>query len=138
MKTIKVIVSGFALAAVCLMFSQPASAQTKPKGKPWPAPAAEAAKKSPVKGPDAIKQGKDLYMQHCKSCHGPKGQGDGPKAEKLDITCGDFTSAEFAKVPEGEVFWKTTEGRKPMPSYKSKLNDNERWAVTEYVKSLAK
>lgn len=138
MKTIKVIVSGFALAAVCLMFTQSASAQTKPKGKPWPAPAAEAAKKSPAKGADVVKQGKDLYMQHCKSCHGAKGQGDGPKAEKIDISCGDFTSAEFAKVPEGEVYWKTTEGRKPMPSYKSKLSDNERWAVTAYVKSLAK
>ena len=113
-----------------------ATAQAKPKGKPWPAPADAIAKKSPVKGADAIKEGKELYAQHCKSCHGAKGQGDGAKADKLDITPGDFTSAESAKVSEGEMYWKTTQGRKPMPAFKDKLTDNERWSVIMYVKSL--
>jgi len=77
-----------------------------------------------------------LYNQHCKSCHGAKGKGDGTKAEKIDISCGDFTSAETAKKTDGELFWKTTEGRKPMPSYKEKLSDSERWKVISYIRSL--
>ena len=107
------------------------------KGKPWPAPESAIKMKNPVKADDAsIKEGKDLFAQHCKSCHGAKGKGDGTKAEKLDISCGDFGSDEVAKKSDGELFWKTTEGRKPMPSFKEKLSDNERWTVINYVRTL--
>ncbi len=112
-------------------------AQDKPKGKPWPAPESAIKAKNPIKADEAaLKEGKELYSQHCKSCHGVKGKGDGTKAEKIDISCGDFTGDEFAKVTDGEAYWKTTEGRKPMPSYKEKLSDNERWTVITYIRSL--
>jgi mono/diheme cytochrome c family protein len=115
------------------------SAQDKPKGKPWPAPEAALKVKNPIKVDDAsISEGKELYAQHCKSCHGAKGKGDGTKAEKIDISCGDFTGEDFAKISDAEAFWKTTEGRKPMPSFKEKLSDNERWTVINYVRSLGK
>ena len=130
----KVVLTALALT-VTLALTTDANAQTKPKGKPWAAPAADAAKKSPLKGPDALKTGKEVFMQNCKSCHGAKGQGDGAKADKIDISCGDFTK-DLAKVSEGELYWKTTEGRKPMPSFKAKLSDDERWAVVMYIKSL--
>ena len=112
--------------------------QDKPKGKPWSAPDNAVKMKSPVKGADAISEGKDLFNQHCKSCHGAKGKGDGTKADKIDISCNDFSTPEFAKKSEGELFWKVTEGRKPMPSFKDKLSDNERWEVIAFVKTLAK
>ena len=138
MKKIKVLLAGVALAAVCLMLNQSALAQTeKPKGKPWPAPEAAVKTKNPVKADEAsIKEGKELYAQHCKSCHGAKGKGDGTKAEKIDISCGDFSAPEVAKITDGELYWKTTEGRKPMPSYKEKLSDNERWSVINYLRTL--
>ena len=114
-----------------------ASAQGKPAGKPWDAPASAVKMKNPVKSDDgSIKEGKDIYAQHCKSCHGSKGKGDGAKAEKIDISCGDFSTAEFAKISDGELYWKTTEGRKPMPSFKEKLSDHERWAVVNYMRTL--
>jgi mono/diheme cytochrome c family protein len=114
-------------------------AQAKPAGKPWKAPDTSVKMKNPVKADEAsLKEGKELYSQHCKSCHGSKGKGDGPKAEKIDISCGDFSTAEFAKISDGEIWWKTTEGRKPMPSFKEKLSDNERWAVVNYIRTMAK
>ena len=120
-----------------LVASNFASAQDKPKGKPWPATEAVIKVKNPVKADEAsIKEGKDLYSQHCKSCHGTKGKGDGSKAEKIDISCGDFTGPEYAKISDGEAYWKTTEGRKPMPSFKEKLGNNERWSVINYIRSL--
>jgi mono/diheme cytochrome c family protein len=126
----------FVSLIVCVSFSY---AQEKPKGKPWAAPESAVKMKNPVKADESsIKEGKDTYAQQCKSCHGPKGKGDGPKSEKLDISCGDFTAEDVAKQTDGELFWKTTEGRKPMPSFKEKLSDNERWAVINYVRSLAK
>ena len=135
MKNLKNLVAGVVLTTTCLLLSQTAFAQ-KPAGKPWNAPDAAVKVKNTSKGDDAVKEGKDLYNQHCKSCHGAKGKGDGTKAEKIDISCGDFTSAETAKKTDGELFWKTTEGRKPMPSYKEKLSDSERWKVITYIRSL--
>ncbi|MEI6507999.1 MAG: c-type cytochrome [Bacteroidota bacterium] len=137
MKNVRNLFAGITLVATCIMFSSSVSAQSKPKGKPWPAPADAIAKKNPVKvEAGSTGEGKELYNQHCKSCHGAKGKGDGTKAEKLDISCGDFTTPEMAKVTDGEWFWKITDGRKPMPSYKEKLSDSERWKVINYMRSL--
>ncbi|MCX6186674.1 MAG: c-type cytochrome [Bacteroidetes bacterium] len=137
MKNLKTILASAAIVATCVMFSNSVSAQSKPKGKPWPVAAADASKKNPMKSDaGSIGEGKELYNQHCKSCHGAKGKGDGTKAEKIDISCGDFTSAEMDKVSDGEWFYKMTEGRKPMPSYKEKMSDNERWKVINYMRSL--
>lgn len=113
------------------------SAQTKPKGKEWKVPEAEAKKKSAVKADDTnIAAGKDIWTQQCKSCHGPKGKGDGAKAEKLEISMADFTSKEFQDLSDGELYYKTTEGRKPMPSFKEKLSDTERWQVVAFMRTL--
>jgi mono/diheme cytochrome c family protein len=136
--TSKKAVKFLAIIAVAIALCNQVSAQDKPKGKAWPAPEAAVKVKNPVKSDDAaIKEGKELYGQQCKSCHGAKGKGDGTKAEKIDISCGDFSSAEFQKQTDGEIYWRTTEGRKPMPSFKEKLSDNERWAIVNYMRTLA-
>ncbi len=130
---------GGTLVATCFLFSQTAVAQAKPKGKEWKATEAASKVKSTVKADDAtIKAGKDIWAKECKSCHGIKGLGDGAKAEKIDISCGDFSSAEYQDRTDGELFFKTTEGRKPMPAFKEKLSDTERWQVIAYTRSLKK
>jgi len=125
--------------AVCLMIfaSQSVNAQAKPKGSPWPAPASAISVKNPVKS-DAlsIKDGKALYIKNCQSCHGDGGKGDGTKAKNLDISCGDLSVAGIAKITDGELYWKITEGRKPMPTFGKKLTDAERWSVINYVRTL--
>ena len=130
-------VGGVLIFASMLFATTDANAQSKPKGKPWSTPESAVKVKNPVKSDDnTMKQGKDLFSQHCKSCHGVKGKGDGPKAEKIDISCGDFASEDVKKAADGELYWKTTEGRKPMPSFKEKLSDQERWMVVNYLRSL--
>ncbi len=138
MKSLKLVFSLALVISFTIMNLAIVNAQSKPKGKPWPAPEAAVKMKNPVKVDAAsIKEGKDLYAQHCKSCHGTKGAGDGAKAEKIDISCGDFGNAETAKATDGELYWKTTEGRKPMPSYKEKLSDSERWAIINYIRTFS-
>ena len=138
-KKITSILTGVFVVSLLSTISLTVSAQDKPKGKPWPAPETAAKVKNPIKADEAaINEGKEIYAQNCKSCHGVKGKGDGTKAEKIDISCGDFTSEEFAKITDGEAFWKTTEGRKPMPSFSEKLSENERWTVLTYVRTLGK
>lgn len=123
--------------ALTMSFTNGIQGGDKPAGKPWNAPESAVKMKNPVKGADAVKEGKDLYMQHCKSCHGAKGKGDGPKAEKIDISCNDFSKPEFKNITDGELYWKTTEGRKPMPAFKDKLSDNERWSIIVFMRTLA-
>ena len=111
---------------------------SKKQNDPWPVPDKYMKMANPVKSDAAsVASGKELYVQHCQSCHGKKGKGDGPKAEQLDTECGDFTSAAFQKEPDGAIFYKTFEGRKDMPSYKKKIADqNDIWAIVNYIRTL--
>lgn len=139
MKTINrmALIMGTSIFLVTFSFGS-LNAQEKPKGKEWKASEADAKIKSSVKADDAtITAGKDIWSQQCKSCHGAKGLGDGAKAEKIEISCGDFSSKEVQGLSDGALYWKLTEGRKPMPSFKEKLSDTERWQVVAYMRTLA-
>ena len=105
---------------------------------PWPVPEKYQKMVNPVKADAAsLANGKALYVQHCQSCHGKKGKGDGPKAAQLDTDSGDFTKADFQDQTDGALYYKTYEGRKDMPSYKKKIPDqNDIWAVVNYMRTF--
>lgn len=130
-KKIAVCIAG--LFAVALLSFAPKNTAKDP----WAVPDAYKNKVNPLKGDAAsVATGKALYGQHCKSCHGVKGKGDGPKASTLDTDCGDFTK-DLAAQTDGALFYKTFEGRKDMPSYKKKIPDaDDMWAVVNYLRTL--
>ena len=111
---------------------------TKKYNDPWPVPDKFAKMSNPVKSDEAsIAAGKALFVQHCQSCHGKKGKGDGPKAAQLDTECGDFTKADFQKQSDGSIYYKTFEGRKDMPSYKKKIPEaNDIWSIVNYIRTM--
>ena len=111
---------------------------SKTQNDPWPVPDKFKNMANPVKSDaTSVASGKTLYNQHCKSCHGTKGKGDGPKAAQLDTESGDFTLAAFQKQTDGELFYKTSEGRKDMPSFKKKIaSQNDIWAVVNYMRTF--
>ncbi|NJK96345.1 MAG: c-type cytochrome [Bacteroidales bacterium] len=89
--------------------------------KPWEVPANYKTMKNPVKStPESIASGKALYNQHCASCHGKKGLGDGPKARTLDTPSGDMSGTAYQGQTDGEHFYKTKFGRGDMPKYDKK------------------
>jgi mono/diheme cytochrome c family protein len=103
----------------------------------WVVPAKYVSMKNPVPADQDASIGKSLYDKHCKSCHGKEGYGDGTKAEGLKGDLGDFSSAEFQKQTDGELFYKTTFGRDDMPEYSKKIPDDEdRWLVVNYMRTL--
>lgn len=108
------------------------------KQEPWPVPDKYKNMTNPVKSDaTSLATGKELYIQHCKSCHGTKGKGDGPKAAQLDTECGDFTKPAFQSQTDGTLFYKTYEGRKDMPSYKKKIPEaNDIWALVNYIRTF--
>jgi mono/diheme cytochrome c family protein len=108
--------------------------------KPWSVPDNYKTMKNPVaSNSESIGEGKELYGQHCKSCHGAKGLGDGPKASQLKTEPGDFSKADFQAQSDGALFYKTSEGRDDMPSFKKKIPDAEdRWSIINYMRTLKK
>jgi mono/diheme cytochrome c family protein len=107
---------------------------------PWIVPDKYKKMKNPVAADkESIATGKELYAKHCKSCHGAKGQGDGTKAAQLKTKCGDFSSADFQAQSDGSIFYKCSEGRDDMPSFKKKIPDQDDiWSVTNYIRTLGK
>jgi mono/diheme cytochrome c family protein len=88
--------------------------------------------------PEIIAAGKQIYAQHCQSCHGPKGDGKGEKAPELSIAPGDFTDArKMSGLTDGELFSEVTEGHHPMPAFADKLTEQERWEVVDYIRTFA-
>jgi len=108
--------------------------------KPWPVPDNYKNMKNPVaSNAESIAAGKALWGQHCKSCHGTKGLGDGPKAAQLKTEPGDFAKPETQSQTDGSLFYKSSEGRDDMPSFKKKIPDaEERWSLVNYMRTLKK
>jgi mono/diheme cytochrome c family protein len=107
---------------------------------PWPVPDKYVKMKNPVK-PDqnAIKTGKELWNRHCQNCHGKTGKGDGSKSGQLKTVPGDMTKTEVQNQPDGALFYKVSEGRKDMPSFKKKIPDQDDiWALVCYMRTLKK
>lgn len=127
------------IVATFLLFSQSVNSQTKAKA--WPVPDKDKALKSTQKLTDAavIANGKDLWAKHCKSCHGAKGLGDGPKGASLKTSPGDFSTAAFQASTDGEIFFRLNKGRVEMPAYEKKIPEaNDRWSLVAYMRTFKK
>jgi mono/diheme cytochrome c family protein len=100
----------------------------------WKAPAEAKAMKNPVQG---VGNAKKTVETNCVPCHGTGGKGDGPAAAALPQKPADWTSAKVQSETDGEIFWKISEGRGPMPPWKS-LPEKDRWEVVNYIRTLKK
>ena len=108
------------------------------KSKKWDVPANYKSMKNPKKN-DATSQGigKTEWNKSCKSCHGAKGLGDGPKAKGLKTASGDF-SKDIKSETDGELFYKTKNGRGDMPKYDGKIKDDDIWHLVNFMRTLQK
>ncbi|MFN8257205.1 MAG: c-type cytochrome [Bacteroidales bacterium] len=108
--------------------------------KPWPVPDKYKNMKNAKAGVnDTEKIGKTLYDQHCKSCHGAKGAGDGNKASGLSTTMRSFATADVQKQTDGEIYYKSFIGRDEMPNFEKKIaSDSDRWMIVNYIRTMKK
>ena len=107
---------------------------------PWPVPDKYLKMANPVKSNgESINAGKELWVEHCQSCHGKKGMGDGTKAASLKTEPGNFSTADTQNQPDGSLFYKTSEGRKDMPSFKKKIPDQDDiWSLVNLIRTMKK
>jgi mono/diheme cytochrome c family protein len=128
-----------AIIFTAIIFVTANIAMAQKAGGPWTIPANYKSMKSTVKAgdPSIATVGKDLYLKNCKSCHGPKGLGDGPKSASLKTVVPSFADAKFKAETAGETYYQSFVGRDEMPNFEKKVIDEaDRWALVAYIKSL--
>jgi mono/diheme cytochrome c family protein len=81
--------------------------------------------------------GKTIYNKNCRSCHGKLGNGKGSGSKELETIPTDFTNPDFLNQSDGSIFWKISEGRDEMKTYKKKLSEEDIWLVVNYIKKFA-
>ncbi len=104
----------------------------------WEVPEREKAAVNPLEvSPEVLAAGEASYKKQCVLCHGESFQGDGSAAAMFEKQPPDLSTREAReRLTDGEIFYKMTVGKKPMPSMKTKLSEEERWQVVHYVRSL--
>jgi len=135
MRTVKVLLT----TCLVVVFTLSLVSFVSQKSKPWDVPATFKSKANPKKSnEESLKVGKSEWEKNkCGSCHGEKGLGNTQKAKTLKAPVGDF-SKDLKGQTDGELFYKTAEGRGDMPSYKAKIKEGDIWHVVNYMKSLEK
>ena len=104
----------------------------------WQAPTTAVHRPNPVPvNATTIALGQKLYVSNCMTCHGPSGKGDGPGGAALEKRPADLGARVRAGETDGELFWKITEGRSPMISWKGSLTETQRWELVNYIKTFA-
>jgi mono/diheme cytochrome c family protein len=129
---VRALATSAALALISFMVPTPAPAQNAP----WVAPERASHRENPLPPTaDAVKRGHNLFHRDCEQCHGKTGHGDGPLGASLVPRPATLASEQVQSQSDGAFFWKMTEGRGVMP--KAKLDENEKWAVIDYIRTLA-
>lgn len=79
-------------------------------------------------------EGRSIYENNCQACHGIKGLGDGPLAEKLKRK-----PANLQKISTWDDFFiKVSAGKGEMPAWKDKLSKEEIGSLMVYLASWNK
>jgi mono/diheme cytochrome c family protein len=106
----------------------------------WSVPPEALLVKNPIHGDPAVaaKQILPVYLDKCAECHGDTGQGNGPQSKMYDPRPRMLTDApHLGTVTDGELFYVISQGHKPMPSYKKKLTDDQRWQLVLLVRAFS-
>ncbi len=90
--------------------------------------------------PALLEKGKTSYTTNCMTCHGDKGDGNGPAGAMMNPKPRNFAVDKFKQGDKPEKVFKTISEGLPNTSMVgfSHLNEEERWALTYYVLNFRK
>jgi mono/diheme cytochrome c family protein len=105
----------------------------------WPVPEEVRQLKNPLQpAAPALKSAREVYADKCAHCHGDTGKGDGRDASRYNPSPTNFTDTKrMSSTADGELFYKISEGKKPMPVFKNKLTEDQRWQLVLLIRSFA-
>lgn len=107
---------------------------------PWVVPEPAKQVKNPLApSASAFAAGRSVYLDKCAECHGDSGKGDGPQAKMYSTLPSDLTdAARLSKETDGELFYKITYGHKPMPAFRKRLTDEQRWQLVLAIRAFSR
>jgi len=109
------------------------------QNREWVIPEEARKLKNPI-APSAATMGSArlIYLDKCAQCHGETGKGDGPEGKMYDPPPGNLKDAKHMSTrTDGELFYQISQGRKPMPAFKKRLSEEQRWQLVLFVRSFA-
>jgi mono/diheme cytochrome c family protein len=123
------------LALICILLVYAAYEQNKT----WIVPEEFNTLKNPLQPTELnLKAARELYSNECAQCHGDRGKGDGPQARSHFPLPADLSDApRMSTVTDGAIFYQISEGRRPMPSFKNRMTQDQRWQLVLLVRSFA-
>jgi mono/diheme cytochrome c family protein len=128
------------VVAIMMMAIAAASWAIFSPSAPWDPPPQIKTEANPVPATsESLAAAKSIYDLRCAHCHGDRGDGQGPEGHRLRVQPTDFTDRlAMQKVTDGELFWRIGAGRRPMPSFESRLTEQERWELVNYVRMFSR
>ncbi|MDT4965285.1 MAG: hypothetical protein QOJ64_22 [Acidobacteriota bacterium] len=85
---------------------------------------------------EVLNRGQERYQIFCAMCHGYTGEGDGMIVRRGFRPPPSYHEKRLQQAPVGYFFRVITEGFGAMPSYKSQVPVQDRWAIIAYVRAL--
>jgi mono/diheme cytochrome c family protein len=90
---------------------------------------------------EVISRGRAIYRDHCASCHGPSGLGDGEDGRELSPRPANL--ACLSRMPmmmdDSYLYWTIAEGGDAfgtaMPAHKDTLSSDEIWSVIRFLQA---
>lgn len=131
---------GLQLSLIVILPATSTVSRTIPHGKEdWAVPEEAKKRKNPITVTDAgLSSARDIYREKCLRCHGENGKGDGAEAGMYRTKAADFSDSHMmTEMTDGEIFYKMTEGRRPMPSFKKSLSEEQRWQLVHFLRTFA-
>ena len=122
------------LAALLLTATFVVAQQSHPAG-PHRHPEAQALQNPVPTDASSVAAGKQIYVRHCRGCHGPTGHGDGGMAlgtrppSLVEPTLRHGSS-------DGELFTIIRGGGVNMDAFKEAIPEPQVWHLVNYIQSL--
>ena len=85
---------------------------------------------------ETLKRGRERFDIFCSACHGLTGYGDGIIVRRGFRRAASFHDDRLRQAPVGHFFDAVTNGWGAMPSYRSQIPVQDRWAIISYVRAL--
>ncbi len=92
--------------------------------------------------PVSLENGRILYMNNCKVCHGVEGKGDGPIALQLDprpavLSNPQFTGDKFSKPFDNFQIINVGIANTAMVGWADQFSEKELWDVTYFIRTFS-
>jgi mono/diheme cytochrome c family protein len=85
---------------------------------------------------EVMQRGQERYQIFCAMCHGATGDGDGMIVRRGFRQPPSYHQDSLRQARVGHFFRVITEGYGAMPSYRSQIPVQDRWAIIAYVRAL--